>query len=520
MSAKLVTVGDSLTQGFQSGAIVKTQWSWPKLVANALGISGFRAPDFSPSPGGPMVDLERLVRGLGAFTKETVDWWEYPGAVTTVLSFLGEVEEHWERGPGTHPVATGPLHHNLAVWGFEVGDADTLTDAICRRNTPTPRNHSWLQNQVPEYAMYRTARRTLNPGQQAELEELSQLGAARALAEKEGGIENLVVVLGANNVLGTCTSLSLNWSQSSDFRKLAHQRSCTIWDPDHFGRLLERVYGGVQALKARGLVQNVYVGTVPHVTVAPVTRGVSPDAMKPGSTRKPGDADGYYEYYTHFWVWDREFAKAPEAYPRFSREDARLIDGTIDQYNQQIRDRAKKEGWHVIDVCALLDALAFRRRQGKPVYRFPDGLARALKKHPKTAFRVFPDGPSGEQRVLLDARYLNIRPDPAGKVKTSDFDAMQRRYTGGLFSLDGVHPTTIGYGIFAHEFLKVMKDAGVRGADPAQLDWDAVVANDTLVTDPPVLLNGLQELFGFLSSRAPLAQLVQRLAGFGAQPMD
>ena len=35
------------------------------------------------------------------------------------------------------------------------------------------------------------------------------------------------------------------------------------------------------------------------------------------------------------------------------------------------------------------------------------------------------------------------------------------RTDGGLFSLDGVHPTTIAYGVLAQEVMKVMELAGV-----------------------------------------------------------
>src|ERR1041384_6816023 len=34
---RLVTIGDSLTHGFQSGAIFNTQWSWPRVVAWEMG---------------------------------------------------------------------------------------------------------------------------------------------------------------------------------------------------------------------------------------------------------------------------------------------------------------------------------------------------------------------------------------------------------------------------------------------------------------------------------------------------
>ncbi|MCI0557262.1 MAG: hypothetical protein MN733_02115, partial [Nitrososphaera sp.] len=61
----------------------------------------------------------------------------------------------------------------------------------------------------------------------------------------------------------------------------------------------------------------------------------------------------------------------------------------------------------------------------------------------------------------------------------------------GLFSLDGVHPSAIGQGIIAYEFLKVMKAAGV--VKSSDLNWAEIFANDTLYTTPITLM---QELYG------------------------
>ncbi|MGK7877493.1 MAG: hypothetical protein AB4426_30585 [Xenococcaceae cyanobacterium] len=36
MSVKLVAIGDSLTQGFQSGSISKTDLSYPAMIARCL----------------------------------------------------------------------------------------------------------------------------------------------------------------------------------------------------------------------------------------------------------------------------------------------------------------------------------------------------------------------------------------------------------------------------------------------------------------------------------------------------
>src|SRR5207248_418230 len=98
----------------------------------------------------------------------------------------------------------------------------------------------------------------------------------------------------------------LIWSQSADLRKLPHQRRVTIWEPEHFIRIYDLAVAQLEKIHAK----RVYLATVPHVTIAPVARGVTPNWMERGipevasvhgSTRK------YYEYYTRFWFWDTTF---------------------------------------------------------------------------------------------------------------------------------------------------------------------------------------------------------------------
>ena len=62
---RLVALGDSMTQGFMSGAIFATDLSYPSLIAREMGLdpSQFRVPAFSPFGGLP-VNLERLLRLL------------------------------------------------------------------------------------------------------------------------------------------------------------------------------------------------------------------------------------------------------------------------------------------------------------------------------------------------------------------------------------------------------------------------------------------------------------------------
>jgi len=499
--ARLLTIGDSLSQGFQHAAIRRAAWSYPAMTARVLGAAFAQADFDAAGKGGPVLDLEQLLRRLSDVAGERLDIWDVFGVASETLSFMRAVEDYWERGPGTNPSGSVTLHHNLSVWGFEVLDASTLSDGICIRNMPLPKVDF---AQSPELGMYRTARRVLNPLQRPELEELTQLQLLQLHAQHEP-IENLIIELGANNVLGTCARLELRWSMSADFRKLAHQRQATIWEPEHFIHAYERIVAGVEAAAPR----RVFLTTVPHVTIAPLTRGVSVRRHENGGGAQ--DERGYYEFYTRFWIWDDSFD--PDRDPCFRREDARTIDDVIDEYNDYIRQLATRKGWYVIDLCGLLDQLAFRRRRGIVNQQlFPPGLRRALSANPNTAFRVRPDG-----TLLLDTRFFRIpkNPPPASAPSAE----WQHAYCGGLFGLDGAHPTTVGYGLLADLALRAMRDAGVPDADPEALPWDQIVSADTLLTRTPALLASLQQTVDRLFSKARLDRVIGQLSGFGSQPL-
>ncbi|MEC4985062.1 MAG: hypothetical protein SAJ37_17750 [Oscillatoria sp. PMC 1068.18] len=495
MPTKLVVIGDSLSQGVISGSITKTQVSYPALIAEALGLepakiptSGnnnkFLVPDFG-GEGGLPVNMENILRLLVKKYGSKVSWLDVFPAFLTLRGLFDRVEDYWERGEGTKASPTGPIHHNLAVLGFQLGDCDTLTEAICRSVIPKPQDD--FVGQIPEFAMYRTARRTLNPRFEQRYENLSQIEAAKALKAESGEIENLIFWLGANNCLSTVINLKMNWSSEADLNKLAHERTNNIWRAEDFQKLLTRIAPKIDEIKAK----NVFVGTIPHVTIPPVSRGVSPG--------KTGDealsADGYFEYYTHFWIWDEDFAKAPRNFPNLTREQAREIDNVIDEYNRAIANEAQKRGWYVVDICSALDRLAFRRRQGAIAYNFPPELIAALKANPATQDRV-----SAEGRVLLDTRYLHLDPQSPNPLARSE---------GGLFGIDGFHPTTVGYGLIAHEFLQVMKQV----TETQALNWKKIVAADSLLVDPPLNLEHLQSTLGFLYHRTPLLKIIEVVGG-------
>lgn len=496
MSANLVAIGDSLSQGMISGSIYKTETSYPALIARCLGATPtqttatqsanqptYRMPDFS-GEGGLPVNLESVLRLLVRRYGEKVNWAEVIPAALSVRSLLDRVEDYWERGEGNEASLTGPLHHHLAVFGFRLEDCDTLTEAFCRQSIPEPKDN--LISQIPEFARYRATRRSLNPQFRREYQHLTQLDAARAIARNEGGIENLIFWLGANNCLSTVLQLKMQWSSDADLTKPSHQVTANLWRPEHFQKLMSRIAPKIDAVKA----QNVFVATIPHITIPPVSRGITPGSSGAAALSE----DGYYEYYTHFWVWDEDFAKSPDRYSFLRREEARQIDQTVDNYNAILRAEAQERGWTVVDTCKMLDDLAFRRQVGNTRYQFPAEMLQALKKNPATQNRRSPEGD-----IVPDTRFLRIVPGE------------RPQHYGGIFGLDGFHPTTTAYGLIADAFLKAMKEKGVAIARP--LDWDAIVAADTLLVDPPDNLIHLRDTLGFLYHRTPLARLIKSTLG-------
>ena len=124
--------------------------------------------------------------------------------------------------------------------------------------------------------------------------------------------------------------------------------------------------------------------------------------------------------------------------------------------------------------------MAQRRLGGELLRGYPADFAAALKRNPATAHLV---NSTGEVTLTTDF----IRSDKAtGKI-----------YKGGIFSLDGLHPTTIAYGLMANVYREVMRQAGVKFQQP--LDWDYIISEDSLVTRPPVLLAELRFVLRYLA---------------------
>jgi hypothetical protein len=149
-------------------------------------------------------------------------------------------------------------------------------------------------------------------------------------------------------------------------------------------------------------------------------------------------------------------------------------------YNSIIREVAREYGWIVVPLNKYLSAIARRRLGGSMRLTYPADFTEAIKRNPATAHLV-----NGAGTPVLSTDYLRID-ENTGLVSK-----------GGIFSLDGIHPTTIGYGLTAHVYYQTMQEHGIRFDRP--LDWDYIIQNDTLVTNPPYLLVELRKVLRLLS---------------------
>ncbi len=472
---RLVAVGDSLTHGFQSGAIHNTDLSYPALIARELGVyNRFQHPSYDRFGGLPM-NIEYLLRELEARFGDKISPWELPFAALKIRDMMDEIEDWWERDEQL-PNRFLTRNHNLGVYGWDFHDANTRTAAACRADIVEPTNA--LLKQLVQNANERAALRVLAPGPAGQ-ESLSPMATVAALGadgtlENPGsgdGIETLIVLLGANNALDTVVKLRACWSPPSPSDDRKDAKDYTVWDPAYFRQDLAALVEAARMVRAR----HVIFGTVPHVTIAPIARGIGD---------KVSDGSRYFPYYARPWVSDEDFD--PRKHDHLTADDARAIDAAIDLYNEAIEEavhNAREAGldWYLLDICGLLDRLAARRyiddAASRPPWWTPYPLPRALR----------------ELSPVPDSRFLRADPEHG-------------RTRGGLFSLDGVHPTTILYGLMAQEFIKVMEIAGVsfgehRPPGPVQIDFARLIREDSLISDPPRSLSGDLAIIGWLDDK-------------------
>lgn len=461
---KLVVIGDSLSQGFSNGGIYRTDVNFPSFLARCFEPEpDFDQPKFTAQAGIPL-NLEVLVRGLSDEFGNDITLKEYLPAALHMVKTLKRIKKYWEGGLKDLSVERERPYHNQSVWGFNISDSWVVNEENSRQHIKANPERFTVFDMLPEHAKFTTARLVLNPSLNPKFQLCSQFDNARALA-KDGGIENLIVCLGHNNMIAAVTDLKLIWTKDDDQEIFPGQRKHTIYQPEHFENQYRKLAEKVASLNA----ERVFAPTLPYVTIPPVCRGVNSNL----SSKRLG----YFDYYTRFWIWDEDFD--PDKHPFITKDEAMQLDLTMDEYNSIIKEVAKEYGWSVVPMAKNVAGMARRRLGGELVRDLPPGLAKALKKQPNTAHLV-----DENNEVNLTTDYMRLNKEA-------------KLYKGGIFSLDGLHPTTIGYGLMANVYLNTMVKAGVKFQHP--IDWERVVREDTLISNPPVLLRELRHVLRFLA---------------------
>ena len=481
--AKLVAIGDSLTQGFQSGGISQegADWSYPAMVARALGLStsspgnldlsDFRVP-ILPGDGIPL-NIKHLLDacssgGLGDTISSAKEWGKFAQLAAT---YADKIEDFYEREDGAIDRVSGfrGSYHNLAVFGFRVVDTFKVNPAYCLeviQQDKGSRKDDLLG--LPGAPMYRTAYRVLNPGNNRSQRRLAltQVQTLKQIYEQEG-VENLILFLGGNDCLETAVKLSLNkMPDIFDSDDPKERRQFNLTSPGVFERDYRTLVDEI--IDIIGTETQVFVGTVPDVTIPPISKGLGEQ-----------DNNGIYDKYGGFYA--NQDLSLPCLERSLKREEVKGIIESIDQFNEIIKRIVKEAGdnWHIVDTGGILKTVAVKRNHAleSPSDPLREYLQNSWEKgngpHPLLTHPLLKDKPL-PNALLLESRN-------------------NERVSGGLFSLDCVHPTTVGYGLIAEAILRVMKDAGVPGASPQSLDWDGIISRDTLLTKPPVLWDDVLE---------------------------
>jgi hypothetical protein len=469
---RFFVIGDSLSQGFKSGAGFDTHLSWPALVATQLGLDPSLFHTRLDALGGLPFNLERAVRAMDRRFGDTIGPHERALVPAMLYRMLDQIEDHWERGPGT----LAPFHRaqptfNLSVFGFDLRDTISYT-AEHARTLLRARPRDNVRRQIVENAQAIVARQLLEGAANATGARTSPIALARAVSagsntpgdnrnQTDEGIETLVIMIGANNALASIAQLHVRWS-GDDFADLTRKHRYTVWRPTHFERELRQLEHELESVHAR----HVIIANIPHVTIAPLAHGVGRDKYEPGSR--------YFAYYTRPWIGTGQFDARRSAH--LTSGQARAIDSAIDQYNRAIyelvrRARLRGRDYLLLDICSVLDRLAQRRYIDDPQAR-----------------------PHWWSPYLLPHELAELSPPP-----DSRFFGANRfgRTAGGLFSLDGTHPTTIGYGILANEVMRVMVSCGVQFAQEPQVDFRNLILQDSLISSPPRSVQALTELLSW-----------------------
>lgn len=506
---KLLTIGDSISQGFMSLAAARTDLSYSTIVAREMNwIEDYQFPRWDK--GGHPMNLELLFRKL---MKRIGNKWEVWNPVeaakifNTVNDLLEEIEDYYESGVGRYDSdytflnKSPDFFHNIAVRGFNISDAWSMSQDLSSHMISKAKGTGTNDKLTgPSASFFRTAARVLNakPLHKPEFNTFTAIDWIKYHSDN-AGVENIFLWLGANNVLGAVTEMRISQTSGNlpllpkidssitddTLRKSLYAlyevqyNKYNLWHVDDFSREYDQLLNYVEdSLDSSKADTKIFVATIPFVTIIPLARGMGKE-FEINNRR-------YFEYYTYFPFDDEKLADFPQL-PVLRLSEVLFIEQSIKDYNDAIKElvrehnkKLNKERFYVVDISTAFEQLAFRRNNGVPPYPLP---AYINNRYPKP-----------------DTRYYERHPTQGSK--------------GGLFSLDGVHPTAIGQGLLAYEFMKTMLAAGVKGistekglttdntvtntsalnyseTDVPKIDWERIYKDDLLYNQPIPLVSDM-----------------------------
>jgi hypothetical protein len=199
MTAKLFTIGDSVSQGFMSGAAANTHLCYSTLLAKILGDNNYRFLEWEDAYK-TKVDLEKILRKLEDKCGTNIRGLEWITVLPSINSVLDKAEDYFERGDGRAGIPVSNINqevsfHNVSVEGMDVADAYSVTPNICKKiideQSSSAKKDGFLS--AVNAPFYRNAYRVLNPTGQAGEEKFGEFSAIHWLkyTAKNEGIENI-----------------------------------------------------------------------------------------------------------------------------------------------------------------------------------------------------------------------------------------------------------------------------------------------------------------------------------------
>jgi lysophospholipase L1-like esterase len=405
--SKYVAIGNSLTAGFQSGSLVDVhqKYSFPKLIAGQLGIGTFEQPTVS-YPGMPnIMVLESLTGDVG--------YAEGTGAPTNSLY--------------------GAPYNNLGIPGALLNDILTAHDSLdCTQA---------LMDAGANPAFDLVLR---NPN----------LGGNFTVFQQAKILQPTLITMwiGNNDVLGFATSGGVSPTDptpSTTFQFLYNQLADSI----------------------AGLGATVAVATIPNVTDIPFFTTIGP--MMVAGIKAAMQADTLHQIQGLFYQMHGEFIAS--GLVDSTGDNAPLITLLGGSYTsllgmptgQWYRDLAASQGLSINQVYNPLQAQGIDSTQAfgfHPQNPWPDALTLdagevETAQNAITDFNGFIETAATQKGFAFfdaytffgDVAVNGYTPDQA------DLGDLTAAYiSGGLFSLDGVHPSNVGYAILANEFIKAI----------------------------------------------------------------